>query len=133
MVRSHDCINVVGYSVGGSGGLLETPTETAIAGDVCGAWLLRASCALDLAAMASFTLCGHCLMENPMTHAFQIDDMTCGHCAARITQAVKEVDSQADLKIDLATHTARISGTASGDVLAGAIRAAGYTPVAVPA
>ena len=35
---------------------------------------------------------------------FQVNDMTCGHCAGVITKAVAEVDAAAKVEIDLATH-----------------------------
>ncbi|HSQ72521.1 MAG TPA: heavy-metal-associated domain-containing protein [Rubrivivax sp.] len=62
--------------------------------------------------------------------AFEVQDMTCGHCARAITQAVQAVDPGAQVQIDLATHrvsieTAQAGATALGD----AIREAGYTPV----
>lgn len=64
-----------------------------------------------------------------MTLALKIDDMTCGHCVARVTRAVKSVDPDADLQIDLASHTACIDGSGDGGDFARAIRDAGYTPV----
>lgn len=63
--------------------------------------------------------------------AFTVDDMTCGHCASTITQAVKALDPGADLRIDLAQHRVEIDpGTASAADLGHAIEEAGYTPVA---
>jgi copper chaperone len=66
--------------------------------------------------------------------AFEVNDMTCGHCVSTITKAVKAIDPLADLQIDLATHRVSIRPSgASSDVLAGAIREAGFTPVPVGA
>ena len=59
---------------------------------------------------------------------FQVNDMTCGHCAATITKAVKAVDSAAQVEIDLAAHRVRIESAQSGEILEKAIRAAGYSP-----
>lgn len=64
--------------------------------------------------------------------SFQVNDMTCGHCISRITQAVKAVDSNATVQIDLATRRVEIEAAKAAAVaLAHAIKAAGYTPVSV--
>ena len=64
--------------------------------------------------------------------SFQVNDMTCGHCVNTITKAVKAVDKDATVQIDLAAHRIDIE-TAAVDAagLAKVIRDAGYTPVAV--
>lgn len=65
---------------------------------------------------------------------YQVQDMTCGHCAATITQAVREVDEHARVQVDLAQHRVTLEGTqAPPDALQAAISRAGYTPVPVPA
>jgi copper chaperone CopZ len=70
-------------------------------------------------------------LENPML-AFLVADMTCGHCVATITQAVKEVDPEAQLQFDLLKHTVQVEALdAESKPFAAAIRAAGYTPVAL--
>ena len=63
---------------------------------------------------------------------FLIADMTCGHCAGRITKAVVATDTSADVRIDLASKIARITTTAGTDAIAAAIAEAGYTPVLQP-
>lgn len=64
--------------------------------------------------------------------AFEVNDMTCGHCVSTITRAVKAADTDATVRIDLASHTVNIDpGTADAAALGAAIREAGYTPVAV--
>ena len=66
--------------------------------------------------------------------AFEVNDMTCGHCAGTITQAVKAVDADAQVRIDLATHRVQIeTARADADQLAAAIKEAGYTPMPAPA
>jgi copper chaperone len=63
---------------------------------------------------------------------FEVKDMTCAHCVATITKAVKAADPQASVDIDLATHRVRIeSPGAEGQTLAAAIEEAGYSPVPV--
>lgn len=66
--------------------------------------------------------------------AFQVDDMTCGHCVSTITRALKEADSAAEVRIDLPTHRVEITpAAASAEALAAAIADAGYTPVPLKA
>jgi copper chaperone len=60
---------------------------------------------------------------------FNINDMTCGHCASVITKAIKSVEQEARVEIDLAAKRVRICGRAEADDFADAIREAGYTPV----
>lgn len=66
--------------------------------------------------------------------AFDVNDMTCGHCASTITKALKAVDKDAKVSIDLARHRVEIEPTASdAQELQEAIAEAGYTPVPVAA
>lgn len=66
--------------------------------------------------------------------AFQIDDMTCGHCAAAITKAVLSVDASAKVEIDLASHRVEIGQTQAASLdLASAIVGAGFTPMELDA
>ncbi len=63
---------------------------------------------------------------------FEVNDMSCGHCVASITQAVKTVDPAAEVQVDLANHRVAIASTAAdAGRLGAAIAAAGFTPVAV--
>jgi len=64
--------------------------------------------------------------------AFEVNDMTCGHCVGTITQAVKAADKDARVQIDLARHRVEIEpGDADARTLGDAIKEAGYTPVPV--
>lgn len=66
--------------------------------------------------------------------AFEVNDMTCGHCVSTITKALKGTDKDAKVQIDLATHRVLVEpATADAEELADAIKDAGYTPVAVEA
>ena len=63
---------------------------------------------------------------------FQVNDMSCGHCAGAITQAVKRVDQGAKIQIDVATHRVEIEPVSAGaDALAAAIKDAGYSPLPI--
>lgn len=65
---------------------------------------------------------------------FRVDDMTCGHCASVITQAVLAVDGNAKIEVDLGQHLVRVDQTvAEAAALRGAIAGAGYTCVVVGA
>lgn len=58
---------------------------------------------------------------------FNVQDMTCCHCAGRITKAIN-ASAKVDVKIE--GRTVSIDSKASADEWAEAIRDAGYTPVA---
>ena len=61
---------------------------------------------------------------------FQIDDMTCSHCASTIARAVQFLDQAAKVEIDLATKRVRVESPVGPYKLAAAIRSAGFTPAA---
>ena len=66
--------------------------------------------------------------------AFEVNDMTCGHCVSTITKALKAADKDAKIQIDRATHRVQIEPVSvDADDLSDAIIDAGYTPVAVEA
>jgi copper chaperone len=60
---------------------------------------------------------------------FQVADMTCGHCASVIAKAVKSVEADASVEVDLKAKRVRITGPVDAQDIADAIREAGYTPV----
>lgn len=64
--------------------------------------------------------------------AFEVNDMSCGHCVSTITKALKDVDKDARVQIDLAAHRVEVEPASAGaQELADAIKEAGYTPVPV--
>lgn len=66
--------------------------------------------------------------------AFEVNDMTCGHCVSTITKALKAADKDAKVQIDLAMHRVQVEPvSADAEELAEAIKDAGYTPVPVEA
>jgi copper chaperone len=70
------------------------------------------------------------VQENTTMIAFEVNDMTCGHCVKAITDAVKAADSRAEVHFDLARHRVEIEpAAADAAALADVIREAGYTPV----
>ena len=62
---------------------------------------------------------------------FAVKDMTCGHCAATINRAVKEIDADARCEIDVRSARVRIESTHEASEFRAAIAEAGYTPVKV--
>jgi copper chaperone len=61
---------------------------------------------------------------------FYVHDMTCGRCISAITKAVKAIDRDATIEIDLSTHTVTIHPTVVNELaLQRAIEDAGYGPV----
>ncbi|WP_425514465.1 heavy-metal-associated domain-containing protein [Collimonas antrihumi] len=59
---------------------------------------------------------------------FNVQDMTCGHCAGRISKAINGVDANARVDIKIEGRTVSIESRATADELAEAIKDAGYTP-----
>lgn len=63
---------------------------------------------------------------------FQVNDMTCGHCVGAITKALKAVDKDAIVQIDLPAHRVQVdSGIAGVAEFSDAIKDAGYTPAII--
>ena len=61
---------------------------------------------------------------------FEIKDMTCSHCEARITKALQAASLAARVDVDLPNRRVRVAGLEAQQALA-AITAAGYTPEAI--
>ncbi|KQX87436.1 heavy-metal-associated domain-containing protein [Variovorax sp. Root473] len=60
--------------------------------------------------------------------AFEIQSMTCGSCAGRITRAIKDLDPQARLEVDVKQRTVRIDTNEDRPSLVAALTEAGYPP-----
>lgn len=59
--------------------------------------------------------------------AFQVKGMSCNHCVAAVTRAVRSVHEAAEVKVDLAAGRVEIdAGTADAAALRAAIEDAGY-------
>ena len=55
-----------------------------------------------------------------------VEDMTCGHCVGAVEHAVKAVDPNAKVAVDLEAKTASIDSEVGSDVFIAAIEEAGY-------
>jgi copper chaperone len=64
-----------------------------------------------------------------MTIEFQVEGMSCQHCVAAVTNAIRGQDATAQVKVDLATGRVAVESTQPADSLKTAIDEAGYTVV----
>lgn len=55
-----------------------------------------------------------------------VPKMTCGHCASTVTTAIKTVDADANVDIDLAQQQLTIESSADAAALAAVLEEAGY-------
>jgi len=58
---------------------------------------------------------------------FRVPDMTCQGCVRAVTGAVKDVDEAASVDVDLDSKQVQVTSTVSAEVLATAMREAGFT------
>lgn len=61
-----------------------------------------------------------------MQHQFQVQGMTCGHCERAVTEAVRSVDSAAQVTVERSSGAVAVTSEQPRDVLARAIREEGY-------
>ena len=61
-----------------------------------------------------------------MQYTFQVQGMTCGHCERAVVHAVRQVDTDALVKVDLATGQVIVERDKSREALANAIQEEGY-------
>lgn len=61
-----------------------------------------------------------------MNQTFNVQGMTCGHCERTVTQAVKTVDPQAEVRIDRATGKVDVQSDQPHEAIAKAIAEEGY-------
>ncbi|MEO7392236.1 MAG: cation transporter [Ramlibacter sp.] len=65
-----------------------------------------------------------------MNITFEVKGMSCGHCERAVTQAVKSVDPQAQVRVDLAGGKVEVQTTQPRDAIAHAIAEEGYAVAA---
>jgi copper chaperone len=66
-----------------------------------------------------------------MEHRFIVQGMTCDHCVRAVTDAVRRIDPQARVDVDLTAGAVVVNSSAAREPLADAIGEEGYT-VAAP-
>ena len=59
-------------------------------------------------------------------YEFDIPDMTCGHCAGTVKEAIKSVDPTAVAEVDLHSRKATVETTVDPRAVAAALDEAGY-------
>ncbi|CAB3719946.1 heavy-metal-associated domain-containing protein [Paraburkholderia rhynchosiae] len=62
-----------------------------------------------------------------MKTEFQVEGMSCQHCVAAVTNAIREHDEGAQVQVDLASGRVAVESTQSAETLKAAIDEAGYT------
>jgi copper chaperone len=67
--------------------------------------------------------------EIAMQQQFDVQGMTCNHCARAVTEAVRRIDAAATVEVDLAAGRVAVESSVPRERLAAAIREEGY-PVA---
>lgn len=55
-----------------------------------------------------------------------VPDMTCGHCKMAVETALKAVDADASVRVDLASHMVEVESASAPDALLAALAEAGY-------
>ncbi len=64
-------------------------------------------------------------------YELKVENMTCGHCVSRVTEAVKSVDPAAKVTVDLPSKLVRIDSVKNIEDLSAAMEEAGY-PAQMP-
>lgn len=64
-------------------------------------------------------------------YELKVENMSCGHCAARITQAVKTLDPEARVDVDIPSKQVRIESECEQADIAEALSEAGYPGVPI--
>jgi len=64
-----------------------------------------------------------------MKQVFDVEGMSCNHCAKAVTKAVQQIDPQALVQVDLASKKVEVESTQTRQAIAQAIADEGYTVV----
>lgn len=62
-----------------------------------------------------------------MNQTFNVQGMTCGHCERAVTQAVRQLDPQAEVRIDRAAGKVEVQTSQPREAVAHAIQEEGYS------
>lgn len=57
---------------------------------------------------------------------FSVPDLSCGHCASTVTKAIKAIDPEAEIKVDVAGKTVAVETAQLASAVAAALAGAGY-------
>ena len=61
-----------------------------------------------------------------MNQTFSVQGMTCGHCEKAVTQAIRQLDPQAQIQIDRQANRVEVQSEQPREALAKAIAEEGY-------
>jgi len=61
-----------------------------------------------------------------MSTTYSVDGMTCGHCAQAVTNALKALNENAEVNVDLEKKAVSITGLEDETAIADAIEEAGF-------
>ena len=64
-------------------------------------------------------------------YVFNVPGMTCGHCARKISQAVRSADPEAQVEVSIGEHLVKIESELTSQEIAQRIAEAGYPTQAV--
>jgi copper chaperone len=59
-------------------------------------------------------------------YELQVENMSCGHCVGAVTRAVRALDPQAQVEVDLAASTVKVESGVQLASISAAIAEAGY-------
>lgn len=59
-------------------------------------------------------------------YELQVENMSCGHCVGAVTRAVRALDPQAQVDVDLAAGTVKVESGVQLASISAAIAEAGY-------
>jgi copper chaperone len=62
-----------------------------------------------------------------MTETYRVGGMTCGGCVAAVTRAIRNLDPQAKVAVDLASGEVMVEGAVARDAVRRAVEAAGFS------
>ena len=62
-------------------------------------------------------------------HEFHLPDMTCGHCASKVSVTLKLVDPACEIQVDLPRRMLSVKSGKDRDTLVDALTDAGYPPL----
>ncbi len=65
-----------------------------------------------------------------MNQIFTVQGMTCGHCERAVTTAIKQIDPQAEVRIDRPQNRVEVNSEQPREKIAEAIREEGYAVAA---
>lgn len=59
-------------------------------------------------------------------YQLQVENMSCGHCVGAVTKAVRRIDGDASVDVDLASKQVKVVSSGALERIAGAIAEAGF-------